>query len=104
MSPSSPKGRRPAGARPNPKRGRASREPYKAPRDRAELGKAIAAAAIVVVLSVGAVVFLGRDEIWSDDPETPPATQLTIPTTTSGSTATTQPAAPSTTQPAAPAP
>jgi hypothetical protein len=114
MSPQSPRGRRPAPRR--PARGRTGRDAYKPPRDRAELWKAIAAGAGVVLLTAGAVVFLGRDEIWSDDPaETPAPTQLSLPTTTAP-TATSLPAGtppapgqggglpPSTTPPATPAP
>jgi hypothetical protein len=72
---------------PTPKRGRSSREPWKAPRDRRELVKAIGAGAAVVVLSIGAVLFLGRDHLGSDEstPTTPvqtsPAGSVTTPTT-----------------------
>ncbi len=70
---------------PTPKRARSSREPWRAPRDRKELMKAIGAAAAVVVLSVGAVLFLGRDHLGSDD--TSPVTP--VPTTPVDSTPTT---------------
>ncbi|MGZ8764317.1 MAG: hypothetical protein ACXW2C_01300 [Acidimicrobiia bacterium] len=83
--------------RPTAKRPRRSREPWKAPRDRRELLKSIGAATAVVVLSVGAVLFLGRDHLGSDD--APPSTPVTTSPTGSVTTPTT-PATPDTTPPA----
>ena len=91
MSPSSPA----------PKRARSSREPWRPPRDRAELLKAIGAGAGVVVISIGAVLFLGRDHLGGDStPTTPvptvPADGSSTTTTPGGSTpgATTAPTVP----------
>jgi hypothetical protein len=85
MSPSAP-------SVPPPKRARRSREAYKPPRDRKELAKAIGAGAAVVVLSLGAVLFLGRDHLGSDSPApvttvtTLPAGSATTPTVVPGTT------------------
>jgi hypothetical protein len=82
--------------KPAPKRPRSSREAYHAPRDRKELMKTIGAAAAVVVLSIGAVLFLGRDHLGDDD--TAPVTP--VPTAPAGSgTAPTTPTTPDTTPP-----
>jgi len=73
---------------PTPKKARSSREPWQAPRDRKELVKAIGAAAIVVVLSIGAVLFLGR-EYLGDDNATPVTPVPTAPVDTTPTTPTT---------------
>jgi hypothetical protein len=80
--------------KPAPKRARSSREPWRPPRDRAELMKSIGAAAAVVLLSVGAVLFLGRDHLGSDD-TTPVTPANTTPLDTTPTTPTT-PTAPTT--------
>ena len=77
-----------------PKRNRSARESWHPPRDRKELMKAIGAGAAVVLLSIGAVLFLGRDHLGSDDstPTTP------VPTSPVGSVTTpTAPGTPDTT-------
>ena len=88
MSPSVP-------SAPPPKRARKSRETYKPPRDRKELMKAIGAGFAVVVLSLGAVLFLGRDHLGSNS-TTPVTTVTTIP---AGGSTTPTSATPGTTPP-----
>ena len=80
---------------PPPKRARKSRQAYKPPRDRKELMTAIGAGFAVVVLSLGAVLFLGRDHLGSNS-TTPVTTVTTIP---AGGSTTPTSATPGTTPP-----
>ncbi len=81
---------------PPPKRARSSREPYRPPRETKELVKAVGAGVCVVVLSLGAVLFLGRDHLGNDS-TAPVSTVTTIP---SGTPATPPSAVPGTSAPA----
>lgn len=74
---------------PTPKRARSSREPWQAPRDRKQLVKAIGAAAIVVVLSIGAVLFLGREYLGDDATPVTPVPTAPVPTAPVDTTPTT---------------
>lgn len=64
---------RPRGPKAPPRRGRKDGDDWKRSRPRAELVRAWLAGAVVVVLSATAVVVLGRDKIWTDEPPAPPA-------------------------------
>jgi hypothetical protein len=81
MSKSNPASR----PKPTPKRTPTSREPYKPPRDRKELLIAIGAGAAVVLVSIGVVLFLGRDDLGSGS-STPTPPVATTPSTPAAST------------------